>query len=118
MHEISLVRSLFRTLEDQLSAEELTRLQAIHLEVGVLSGIEPMLLDNAYQVLRDNSPYADVVLHVRSVPISVWCDTCEETFSVTRQRFICPTCHTASNQVRTGEELMIRQVELAEPAVP
>jgi len=40
MHEISLVRNFFKTLEDQFPGE-IDRVRDIHLTVGVLSNVQP-----------------------------------------------------------------------------
>lgn len=39
MHEISLVRSIFSTLEAEFKPDELANLTSIHLKVGVLSNV-------------------------------------------------------------------------------
>ncbi len=49
MHEVSIVRSIIKTLEQEFEEEKMNRMKAIHIKVGILSNIEPRLLQNAYE---------------------------------------------------------------------
>jgi hydrogenase nickel incorporation protein HypA/HybF len=43
MHEISLVRNIFRTLEDEFP-QDMNRVRGIYLTVGLLSNVQPILM--------------------------------------------------------------------------
>lgn len=119
MHEVSLVRNIFRTLEDSFTAEELTRLQAIDLEVGKLANVEPVLMQNAFAAVTDTEPrYAGVRLHIELLPVLVDCPQCGTRFEVAQYRFICTACGSPSNQVVQGTELLIKRVHFAEEGAP
>ncbi|MEM8559216.1 MAG: hydrogenase maturation nickel metallochaperone HypA [Bacteroidota bacterium] len=115
MHEVSLVRSVLASLDDALSPEEHAALEEIRLKVGTLSGVEPMLLTSAYDLVVQGTPYEGVRLAVTSVPARVRCGVCQTAFTPVRQRFVCPACDTPSNDLLAGDELLIEQVVLADP---
>ena len=115
MHEISLVRTIFRTLEDNFSPEELGRVVAIELKVGPLANVEPVLLQNAFEAVteEDEVRFKDVKLRVNLVPILVQCPECGATTEVHNYRFVCACGKPCANVVQ-GNELLIERVEMRE----
>jgi len=113
MHEISLVRNIFRTLEEEFP-NDLDRVRAINLRVGLLSNVQPILMQNAFQaVIEDEPKYKKTTLIVEVLPILIHCDDCDITSEVHQYRFICP-CGKPSRNVIQGEELLISSVEFEE----
>ncbi len=113
MHEISLVRNIFRTLEDEFPAD-MDRLRAIYLKAGLLSNVQPILMQNAFAAVLEVEPrYQQTTLHVEVLQILIHCDECGKTTEVQRYRFIC-SCGKPSRNVIQGEELLINKVEFSE----
>jgi len=78
MHEISLVRNIFRTLEDEFPAD-MNRIRGIYLKAGLLSNVQPILMQNAFAaVLEDEPKYQQTSLHVEVLPILIHCDDCDK----------------------------------------
>lgn len=115
MHEVSLVRNIFRSLEDTFAPAELERLTAIELVVGKLANVEPVLMHNAFAAVTASEPrYGGVQLHIELLPVLVDCPQCGTRFEVAQYRFICTACGHPSNQVVQGTELLIRRVHFAD----
>ena len=111
MHEISLVRNIFSTLEAEFPKTELDTLSAIDLKVGQLSNVEPLLMQNAFQaVTTAEEKYQDVKLNVELVPIEVFCTSCDVTSTITNYKFVCASCGQPNNNVVKGTELLIHRV--------
>jgi hydrogenase nickel incorporation protein HypA/HybF len=112
MHEISIIRSIFKTLEDEFPGET-AAIRGIHLRVGLLSNVQPILMQNAFEaVLEDQRQYAKTTLHIEVLPILVYCDDCDKTTEVLNYKFCC-TCGKPSRNIVQGEELLISKVEFA-----
>jgi hydrogenase nickel incorporation protein HypA/HybF len=113
MHEISLVRSIFRTLEDEFPGE-MERIRGIHLSVGLLSNVQPVLMQSAFSaVLEDEPRYNKASLHVEVLPVLIHCSECDITIEVRNYRFVC-SCGKPSRDIVQGEELLISKVEFAD----
>lgn len=111
MHEISLVRNVFNTLEAEFSADDLQKLQAIDLKIGLLSNVEPLLLQNAFDaVTTAEEKFQSVQLNVTLVPIEIFCADCNTHSRVENYRFACASCQKPNNNVVKGTELLIHQV--------
>lgn len=114
MHEVSLVRSIFNTLEAEFTAEELERIEAIDLKLGLLSNVEPQLMQNAFSAVTESEQkYLQVQLNIETVPIEVYCPDCDKNTRVENYKFAC-SCGKPSSNVVKGTELLIHRVHLRE----
>lgn len=111
MHEISLVRNIFNTLEAEFSSEELEKMTAIDLKVGLLSNIEPRLMQNAFEaVTTAEEKHQQVQLNIEIIPIEIYCEYCDAHTLIEQYKFKCGTCGQPNNNVVKGTELLIHQV--------
>ena len=115
MHELSLVQSIFQTLESELSEEELAKLEAVELNIGLLANVEPVLLNNAFKAYQETrNAYLGVKLKTNMIPITINCPSCNKKSTIKNYVFLCMHCGTPSNQILTGEELLIHRIHYAE----
>jgi len=115
MHEISLVRSIFNTLESEFSKEELDSITAVNLKVGLLSNVEPLLMQNAFEaVTTAEEKFQAVKLNIELVPIEIHCEDCDTNSTIENYKFACSTCGKPNNNVVKGTELLIHQVHFEE----
>ncbi len=111
MHEISLARTIFRTLEEQFNGSELSRLNLIELKIGPLANVEPLLLEQAFQavVQEEAVQYRNTTLKINLVPILIQCLFCGSITEVRQYKFVC-TCGLPCANVVQGNELLIERV--------
>ena len=113
MHEITLVRNIFTTLEDEFPGE-IDNIRCIHLTVGILSNVQPILMQNAFEaVLQDEPRYNKTSLKVEVLPALIYCDDCGKTTGVLNYTFVC-SCGKPSRNIVQGKELLITKVEFAD----
>ncbi|MEM6963145.1 MAG: hydrogenase maturation nickel metallochaperone HypA [Bacteroidota bacterium] len=111
MHEISLVRNIFKTLESEFSKEELDTMTAIDMKIGLLSNVEPILMQNAYEaVTTAEEKYQEVKLNIELITIEVYCEDCQLNSTIENYKFACSSCHKPNNNVVQGTELLIHRV--------
>ena len=111
MHEISLVRNIFNTLEAEFP-DRFDAIRKIYLTVGELSNVQPILMENAFEaVLEDDARYRQTSLSVTVLPIKIYCEDCQQESLVQQYKFICSQCQQPSRKVIQGEELLISKVE-------
>ncbi len=111
MHEVSIIRSVFNSLEEQFSAEEREKLTQIDMEVGLFSNIEPLLLQNAFKAVQEaENKFPRAQLHITSIPIKILCENCHTESVIENYKFLCNNCGRASNNLISGTELLIKRV--------
>jgi hydrogenase nickel incorporation protein HypA/HybF len=111
MHEVSLVRNIFKTLSDEFPPDVMQQLSVVHLKVGQLSNVEPVLMQNAFQAVTETEyPTQSVKLEIETLPVLVHCNICDKTSEVKNYRFVC-ACERPCGNVVQGNELLISRVE-------
>jgi hydrogenase nickel incorporation protein HypA/HybF len=111
MHEVSLARSIFNTIRSEVTADEYQRLSAVHLRVGRLANVEPLLMQNAFQAVTDSDyPEQAITLHIEVLPVLVHCQACDTTTEIESYTFVC-SCGKPTANVVQGNELLISKIE-------
>lgn len=111
MHEISIVRTIVSTLKEKYEGD-FEKITKVEIEAGLLSNIQPVLIQNAFEALRLELPeLMELELEVKVLSIIARCSKCNENFEVKYHRFICP-CGEPSKEIIQGDELQISKVEL------
>lgn len=108
------MRNIFKTLDAEFDKQELDKLNQIDLKVGLLSNVEPVLMQNAFEaVTQDEQRFLDTKLIVNVVPIIIRCELCGDESEVSNYSFKCRNGHPTKNIIQ-GEELTIERVHFDE----
>jgi hydrogenase nickel incorporation protein HypA/HybF len=115
VHELSICESLLREVHAIFVKHGAVGIERVRVEVGLLSGVEPALLDRAFDVARAGSCAADAILSIDVIPVVVRCAICQMESQTPPNRLLCAGCHSHRVRVISGHELLLRQVELRLP---
>lgn len=112
MHEMSLCEGILQILEEQAKQQHFTQVKAVHLEVGVLAGVELSSLEFSYDIVMKDSlaQGSRLILHEKSA--SAWCMQCMQTVEIKKHGEACPCCQSFQLQINTGEEFRITELEV------
>jgi hydrogenase nickel incorporation protein HypA/HybF len=113
MHEMSIALSMIEEIEEQTETHGYGRVEAVHVRIGVLSGVDPQALRFAYELACEGTPLADSRLEIESVPLLVFCPQCSVTHTPDLQHILCPRCVNIEQEIVEGRELEVRALELA-----
>jgi hydrogenase nickel incorporation protein HypA/HybF len=112
MHELSIAMSIVDMAQEE-AARRSVHIDAVHLELGALSGVVKEALLFSYTVACDGTPLEGSRLVVKEVPIEVYCPVCKTPKTLgSVQWFCCPDCGTQTSEVIHGKELIITALEL------
>ena len=106
MHEASLVRRLIAMVATEAARVGDGAVSVVRVEVGALSGVEPLLVQLAYERQVPESRLAGSQLEIELVPLRARCDGCG-VFEVTQFRFACPQCGNPRTLVVSGEDFRL-----------
>lgn len=112
MHEESLVRSLLRHVEELAQLHQAVGVEVIEVEVGPLSGVEPLLLQDAFERLRAEFPWPLAELAVQQTGLAVFCNDCQRESQLEDFRFVCSQCGSTSLQIVRGDAFRLFNVKL------
>ncbi len=112
MHEYSLAKALLRQVDVIVRRERAAEVRRVSVTIGEFSGVDPDLLQMAFEDISKQSPHAGVRLSIEQVALEARCEDCYHEFQVARFRFVCPNCEGGSVNVIRGEEMVLEQVVL------
>lgn len=87
--------------------------RVVRLEIGALAAVECEALRFAFDVVKRGSVAADAVLEIVNVPGSAWCMLCSTSVSIAARGEPCPRCGSFQLQVTGGEQMRVKELELA-----
>lgn len=116
MHELSIAMGIVdAALEESQSRG--VQVKAVHLRLGVLSGVVKDALLFSYEVACHDTFLAGSQLIIEEVPVVVFCARCEERRMLTSmQSFCCPVCGGPAGDVVQGREIEVFALELEDAA--
>ncbi|GAV20520.1 hydrogenase nickel incorporation protein HypA/HybF [Mariprofundus micogutta] len=112
MHELSLCEGIVEMLQDKARQEQFRRVQSIRLEIGRLSCVEVDALRFAFEAVARNSVARNAVLEIDEIPGRGFCSRCGELVEMTHRFDVCPLCGGYPVELRQGDEMRIKHVEV------
>lgn len=112
MHELSIAMSIVEMAEEEAESRGV-RISAVHLTLGLLSGVVKDALLSSYEIACHGTPLAGSRLLVTEVPVEVFCPACQGPRQLTStQWFCCPDCGTPTCEVLRGKEMQVTALEI------
>ena len=112
MHELSLCEDLLSQVSILARQHQAHSVHSITVNIGALSGVEPMLLESAFAIGRVGTIAEQARLILEPVPARVRCGRCGIDAEVPANRLICPSCRSTDTSLLSGDELILARVEL------
>ena len=116
MHEVSICQSIVETLKAEIPEDQYQNILEVHLKVGILSCVEPKILEHVFRYVVEDTSFKKCSLHTELVAIESECEFCNRTFQVENYLFVCPICERPSTKIVEGNELAIYKIILEEPS--
>ena len=115
MHELSIALSILDVAEEEVERRGNVQVEAIYVKLGPLSGVVKESLLSAYELAREQTPFASARLVIEDVPIVIFCSNCGTERAVhSLQEMRCVHCNAPAEQIVHGRELQLSALELAE----
>jgi len=116
VHELSIALSVVELATEQAREAGASRVEAVHLRVGALSGVVSDALRFAFDVACRDTPLAGARLVIEEVPIAVFCPKCRAERTLRAARLRCPVCGTPTPELVRGTELELTVLEVDDNA--
>lgn len=112
MHELSICQALMNQVEAIAAEHQANKVISITVHIGVLSGVVPDLLTQAFTIARAGTVAEQAELITEILPIKVRCRQCGAETEATANRLLCGECGDWQTQLISGEELLLASIEL------
>ncbi|HEY5974391.1 MAG TPA: hydrogenase maturation nickel metallochaperone HypA [Geobacteraceae bacterium] len=109
MHEMSITQSIVEICDQHAAGR---RVLAVVLEIGALSGVVPEAVEFCFEACSRDTLLDGATLTIERVPGTAWCQACQATAPVASYFEPCPACGGYGLEIRTGEELRVKELEV------
>jgi hydrogenase nickel incorporation protein HypA/HybF len=115
MHELSIAMSIVDLAREESGRMGGVQIRAVHLRLGLLSGVVKEALLSSYEVACQDTPLAGSRLIVEEIPVVVFCPNCNAQRPVlSTQMLCCSECGTPTGNIVHGKELVVVGLEVDE----
>jgi hydrogenase nickel incorporation protein HypA/HybF len=115
MHELSIMRYLLETVDEQARQVGASRVAAINLVIGARASMVDDSIRFAFELLTAGTLAAGARLNIRHLPMRFHCPRCQLDFSHTSDDFRCPHCHAIGELKNEGREFLLESIEVELP---
>ena len=88
MHESSLVETLLRQVDAIAAEHHATQVTQVRIEVGLLSGVEPILMSEAFERLKLGTMCREAVLAIEDIGLTCRCQSCQTNYTTAELSFV------------------------------
>ncbi|WP_321468090.1 hydrogenase maturation nickel metallochaperone HypA [Halarcobacter sp.] len=112
MHEYSIVQSLLDSCEEHAKQNESSKVTKVIVKIGVLSGVEPDLLQTAFDTFKEKTVCDNAQFIINHQKIVIHCLSCDEESVLEKNEFLCPKCKSNQVKVIDGEDMFLMSLEM------
>jgi hydrogenase nickel incorporation protein HypA/HybF len=114
MHELSIAISMIDQILEESDNRGGLEVEAVHLRLGVFSGVDKDALMFAYELACEGSPLAGSRLVIETIPLVIYCEACGKNRTPPSvYQLSCPECGTPGQKIVTGREIEVASLEVA-----
>lgn len=112
MHEYSIVQALLTQCEEIAKENDAQSVQKIVVKIGRMSGVEPHLLEVAFNTFKEKTicDGADFVMNIQ--PLTIECNLCKTMTELDEIYYKCPKCDSLDVRVVDGEDMFLMSLEM------
>ena len=110
MHELGVVIEIIKTVENFAEKNQVTKIQALVLQIGELSSMIPKYIEACYPAAVEGTLLQDTELKIEILPGNAICQKCNKVFNLTQNNCKCPKCGSKDWEILCGKEFMIKEI--------
>ena len=112
MHEYSVVQALLTQCEEHALANKAKKITKVVVKIGVMSGIEPYLLETAFNTFKETTVCDGGEFIMNIQPLTIECQECKTVSELEKIQYCCPKCESIDVKVIDGEEMFLMSLEM------
>ena len=113
MHELSLCEGILQVLEQEARKQGFRQVRNVWLEIGQLAGVEIEAMRFSFDVVVRDTLADGAGLEIIELPGTAWCLHCAGPVEVSRRFDACPQCGSYQLQITGGDQMKIKELEVA-----
>jgi hydrogenase nickel incorporation protein HypA/HybF len=118
MHELSIIHSIIETVEATVQKRGgAVQVECVYLQIGRLAGVEVENIEFLWPAAIQDTLLEGAACAIERIAGEAVCLDCQNNYTVNNYFDPCPACGSFWKEVKAGEELKIKSIEIcAQPA--
>ncbi len=117
MHELGIVMHMIDQVERVAEENQVDQVAKINMEIGEVSSVVPDLFTDCFHWAKKKTKHLqEAELELIILEGVSYCQDCKQTYKTTEFAKKCPHCGSERTYLITGNEINIRDIEVADPA--
>ena len=112
MHEYSIVQALLDQCENHAAKHAASKITKVVTKIGVLSGVEPDLLQTAFDTFKEGTICEEAEFIMNIQPVVIRCRDCGQEATLEELNLVCPECKSVQTDIVDGEEMYLMTLEM------
>ncbi len=112
MHELTVTESLLDIALRHAEEAHAKRITRLNLIIGDLSSIVDESVQFYWDIVSEGTIAEGAELHFERVPGKMRCLSCDYTFPLNADRFVCPACDSTEVVVAGGDDFRLDSIEI------
>ena len=112
MHELAIVEGIIDAAVPEAKKHGATRILAIKLKIGELSGVIPECIQEYFNIAAAGSIAENAKLIVERIPATICCRSCGYDGALGKRRRRCPNCEGTDFTLTGGREYFVDSLEV------
>ncbi len=112
MHEFSIVQSLLNLIENYARENNASSVSKVVVQIGVLSGVEPHLLEIAFNTFKEGTIAEGAQLVMEIEKLKIRCADCGNESEKDELTALCPICGSLNTEITGGEDMFLKSLEM------
>ena len=115
MHELPVTESILNIVLKYANQNDVSKITAIHLEVGEMSDLEDEWMQRYFEYLSKETIASEAQLKIIRKPVVMQCEDCDASFEVDIKKdaeIVCPECSGKNNRLISGREYLVKSIEV------
>lgn len=112
MHEYSIIQALMEQVETLAEENSARQIKKVFVKIGVMSGVEPHLLEIAFNTFKENTICENCEFIMNIQPLTILCMKCEIQSELEKAYYCCPECESLEVDVVDGEDMYLMSLEM------
>ena len=113
MHELALCQNVIEIIEREAVLQSFARVEAVRLEIGMLSCVEPEALRFCFDSATHGTVAEGAELEIIAVPAEARCRDCGAEQAFRHWAAECTACGGHRLDVRGGNQMRIKDLEVS-----
>lgn len=113
MHELGIVFYIIRDVKETASANGVSRVSAVVMDIGEVSTVVPEYLTDCWRWAADKEDLLrGCELRINTVPAVTHCGHCGKDYGTVEYGRTCPHCGSGDTWLAQGNEVEIKEIEV------